>query len=280
MENRKTAKIIFVGDLMFDRYIHEVAGQKGNDFIFEKISEYLNSADLVVVNLEGPIINSKSKSVGTEFGQKGHMTFTFNPGLAPTLARQNIKVVNLGNNHILNFGQDGLNQTASYLEKNNIKYFGDTKGDLMKEKSLVISINNIKLGLVNYNKFTENSAEHALDDIKNLKDEVNFLIVYTHWGQEYETVHNKSQEDLAHRFIDAGADAVIGTHPHVIQEKEIYENKPIYYCLGNFVFDQYFSDNVRKGLMVELEIDGGGKIKDTKETGIKLETNGQTEIVK
>ena len=79
-------------------------------------------------------------------------------------------------------------------------------------------------------------------------------IVYIHWGDEYEPVHNLEQEQLAKRLIDLGADAIIGHHPHVIQDIGLYKGAPIFYSLGNFIFDQYFSDEVQVGLAVELKI--------------------------
>ncbi|HFC36337.1 MAG TPA: hypothetical protein ENJ49_01525, partial [Candidatus Moranbacteria bacterium] len=82
-----------------------------------------------------------------------------------------------------------------------------------------------------------------------------FIVVYSHWGREYKLVNSERQQKLAHQFIDAGADLIIGAHPHVVQPIEIYKNKAIFYSLGNFVFDQYFSDNVRSilGVGVLLE---------------------------
>ncbi len=276
---KKSIKIIFAGDLMFDRYIRQIAQKKGNDFIFQGLTDYLNSADLVVANLEGPITDNKSKSIGSEFKSHDNFVFTFDSNLAPTLAKQNIKAVNLGNNHILNFGKEGLQQTVKYLDKEGIKYFGDTGGESFCQPYLETEVNGINLGLVNYSRFAKNSAEQALNNIKKLTKEVDFLAVYTHWGQEYKTEQNESQEILAHRFVDAGADAVIGSHPHVIQGQEVYKGKPVYYSLGNFVFDQYFSANTKKGLLVEFEINKEGSLKNIKDTELNLKNNGQAELV-
>jgi poly-gamma-glutamate synthesis protein (capsule biosynthesis protein) len=78
-------------------------------------------------------------------------------------------------------------------------------------------------------------------------------IAYIHWGKEYDSVHSKEQEVLAHFLIDNGVDAVIGHHPHVVQDIEVYKGKPIFYSLGNFIFDQYFSDEVQEGLAVRVD---------------------------
>ncbi|HXK39418.1 MAG TPA: CapA family protein, partial [Candidatus Paceibacterota bacterium] len=82
-----------------------------------------------------------------------------------------------------------------------------------------------------------------------------FVAVFTHWGNEYEATHSSAQETFAHLLIDSGADLVVGAHPHVVQDVEIYKGKHIYYSLGNFVFDQYWNDAVQTGLMVLVTLD-------------------------
>ncbi len=122
-------KILFAGDLMFDlgiRYYAEKGG--GNDFIFEKILNLLFNNDLAVVNLEGPITGEKSVSSGTAPGSTNNYFFTFDPSVAKTLSEKNIKLVNLGNNHILNFGSRGLESTKKYLDESSVDYFGAPNG--------------------------------------------------------------------------------------------------------------------------------------------------------
>ena len=87
-----------------------------------------------------------------------------------------------------------------------------------------------------------------------------YTVVYTHWGDEYELIPNGGQIDLAHQFVDSGADIVIGTHPHVIQSKEVYKGAYIYYSLGNFIFDQYFNEDVRCGAVITFNLDEEGII--------------------
>jgi len=82
----------------------------------------------------------------------------------------------------------------------------------------------------------------------------NFLIVSMHWGEEYKLINSPAQQSLAHRIIEAGADLIIGHHPHVVQNIEKYQEKLIFYSLGNFIFDQYFSTETQEGLAVGLEI--------------------------
>ena len=94
--------------------------------------------------------------------------------------------------------------------------------------------------------------------ISVLASATDMVIVNMHWGREYEHQYNKRQQEIAQALVDRGADMIIGHHPHVVQGMEIYHNKPIFYSLGNFIFDQYFSADTQEELAVEAVIDGEG----------------------
>ncbi|MGD0576896.1 MAG: CapA family protein [Candidatus Staskawiczbacteria bacterium] len=273
------AQILFAGDMMFDRGIEYYAEKnKANSFVFDKISSALSKNDLVVANLEGPITGNKSLSANTAPGSTDNFLFTFDPSWAATLFKQNIKLVDLGNNHILNFGYDGVTSTKKYLSAAGVDYFGAPGGN----KSIVKNINGIKIGFVSYNQFSAQPDEEkeTTDEIKKIKSQDDFTVVFCHWGNEYQLEETDGQKNLGHQFIDAGADLVIGAHPHVIQPMEIYKGKRIYYSLGNFIFDQYFSKNVRNGLGVFVSINktdpkSAPKINFSEEH-FYLQNNGQT----
>ena len=138
---KKYTQLLFVGDLMFDRGIRYFANKNGgNEFIFDKIRPILANNDLVITNLEGPITDRKSISSETKPGSTNNYFFTFDPSVAETLYRENIKLVNLGNNHILNFGWPGLNSTKKYLDKAGVNYFGAPE----EQKSIIKEIDGIK----------------------------------------------------------------------------------------------------------------------------------------
>jgi|GEM_PF-380644 len=282
-KNQKPVKILFTGDLMFDRYIREVAEKHGNEFIFEKVKNLFAENDLVVSNLEGPITDNSTMSVRTKIGEKNNLIFTFNPGLAKTLADNNIKIVCIGNNHILNQGKAGLEQTKKYLLKAGINYFGDTGGDSggtiqdKEERFWIKEINGIKIGFINYNFSVRESDKKVFEDIVKIKKKVDFVIICPHWGEEYRIGDpGRSIKALAHNFIDAGADIVIGTHPHVVQSAEEYKEKKVYYSLGNFIFDQYFQKETTHGLAVQLKISPDNPRLELKEINLVLQKNGQT----
>ncbi|MBI5206776.1 MAG: CapA family protein, partial [Candidatus Firestonebacteria bacterium] len=118
--------------------------------------------------------------------------------------------------------------------------------------SKIIEKNNIKIGLLGYNGLFAKNTSLIVNEIKKIKSRSDFVIVFPHWGVEYEKTPNDDQKNTAKAFIDAGADLIIGTHPHVIQSIETYKNKFIFYSLGNFIFDQYFSESTMEGLSVGI----------------------------
>jgi len=274
--DKNDIQILFTGDLMFDRGIRYYADKNGsNEFIFDKVYPTLKNQDLVVSNLEGPITDNSSISSGTKPASANNYTFTFDPSIANTLYTENIKLVNLGNNHILNFHNAGVESTEKYLSEAKVEYFGAPDGN----KSIIKNIDGLKIAFVSYNEFSESTSleqSKTISEIQKLKSKTDLIIVLCHWGIEYTATPNEVITDLAHQFVNAGADLIIGSHPHVIQSTEIYNNKKIYYSLGNFVFDQYFEDNVRNGLGVIVKINPKTKKMEFEDLNFYLQSGGQT----
>ena len=240
------------GDVMFDRYIRQVAKDKGYRYALEGLNDLLKSSDFVLANLEGPVTDFPSISMYSEFGTHDNYIFTFDPEVIEILKEYKF-LVSLGNNHVLNFGQAGLDQTLENLERGGVSYFGQTGRETIKNH-FVYKKNDLKIGFINYNQFINDDKQEVLETIVALKGKVDFVAIYTHWGNEYVVRAGNVIQDLAHEFIDQGADLVIGSHPHVVQQVEEYRNKKIYYSLGNFVFDQYFSEETMKGLLVKVSL--------------------------
>lgn len=278
--NPTFAQVLFVGDVMLDRGIKYYADNNGgNNFVFKQIQKELLKYDLIVANLEGPITDNPSTSISTQPGEPDNYFFTFDPSWAKTLFNNNIKLVSLGNNHVLNFGEDGLISSKNYLDGSDIGYFGAPG----YSKSVTLDIERVKIAFVNYNEFesleSEKNIKSTLDEIQKLKSLSDVIIVYCHWGEEYQTEPTEKQRQLAHKFIDAGADLIIGSHPHVVQTTEIYNKKHIYYSLGNFIFDQYFSEPTQEGLGVAIKINSNTHEIIFKELHFYMQPNGQTILV-
>lgn len=157
-------QIIFAGDLFFDRHLRLAVSQNGFDYPLLPLQELLLSADLAVVNLESPITVYPSVSLGSVVGSPANYRFTSPPETAAALARNNLKVVNLGNNHILNFGQDGLNQTTGFLDEAGVSFFGNTGQAGDPSLYLIKPIGKLIFGFVNYNQFVAGGKEGALND--------------------------------------------------------------------------------------------------------------------
>jgi poly-gamma-glutamate synthesis protein (capsule biosynthesis protein) len=199
---------------------------------------------VVLGNLEGPFTNSTKHAVLSTT-----LSFTFDPPLAPTLKRVGFTTLSLANNHTLNQGQAGLNMTRTTLKKNGLDYFGDPRNGT--NYHLTKTINGERVTFLGYDNL-DGKITTVLTDIKNAHRKGEYVIVVPHWGAEYQLSIQPKLQQQAKQLIDAGADMVLGGHPHVVEPFEIYKSKFIAYSLGNFVFDQYFSADTQQGLMLKL----------------------------
>jgi poly-gamma-glutamate synthesis protein (capsule biosynthesis protein) len=249
-------RLLFVGDIFFDRSIRTVMRERGDDFPLSCVAERLHEYDLVVGNLEGPITAFSSVAEGSAVGSPENFQFTFPTSTAAALQRANIQLVNLGNNHIGNFGREGMEMTKRHLNAASVRYFGGQAMDIPIYRYIS---DDRELSFVSYNEFGGLSVASTTELIAREEKEGRMVFVYAHWGEEYQPppAHVRA---AARAFIDAGASAVFGSHPHVVLEKEVYEGRPVYYSLGNFLFDQYWNREVRNGLAVEISLISGGKI--------------------
>ncbi len=214
------------GDLGLGRHITSTARSKKDfSWSFTEISPWLLENNFNLANLESPII----KDCPT--GVTGTFTFCGDDRFIPQLFSNNF-VLNLNNNHILNYGADGLRQTQSLLP--DISFF---------DKPLIKENNGITFGFLGYDFITypKTNTQDILNAIANLRPQVDFVVVSIHWGNEYLPRPEPWRIDLAHKMIDAGADVIHGHHPHVWQGVEAYQKGIIFYSFGNFIFDQSWS---------------------------------------
>ncbi len=257
-DKSQSLRIIIVGDIMLDRNVYNATKRAGENFEypFLLIADELKKYDLRVANLEGPFTT-------TPFNMKRAqaMSFTFDPQFAQPLAKY-FDVVSLANNHTLNQGEKGLRATRDYLQQAGVEYFGDPL-NRATDVGRIIERNGFKIGLIGYHAFgrSESKTIPVIErEIKEMRPRADYIVVMPHWGAEYKPRASAAQVVVGHRFIDAGADAVIGGHPHVVQNVEEYKGRKIFYSLGNFIFDQYFSKETMEGIMVAVEltrVDGG-----------------------
>jgi poly-gamma-glutamate synthesis protein (capsule biosynthesis protein) len=237
--------VLFVGDVMLDRKVEAQMEKNGYGYPFEKIKDFLGKNDFVFANLEGPISKNPAKF------SLSAMTFAFSDKVIQPLLDSNFRIFSLANNHTLNMYGDGLEETKTILKQAGIDWVGDPlacSNDYIEKENLIFMAFNTT--------FSECGEDTIVGIIERTKKENSdkFMIISMHWGEEYKTESSRTQKQLAHEIIDAGADLIIGHHPHVAQEYEKYKDKMIFYSLGNFIFDQYFSEETQQGLAVRLEV--------------------------
>ncbi len=250
--SKEVVRLLAVGDMMLDRSVWlktKAAGSYDHPFLL--IDALFSDYDLRLGNLEGPITNFQSIANGTGGAR---FTFTFSPLFAEPLSRR-FDILSLANNHTHNFGQAGLEQTKTVLTETGIAFFGDPNNDPLF-LSFTTSSHGITLGFLGFHELIGSGFDEVVNEAERLNSEVDVLIAMPHWGTEYVTDKpNTQQIQEAHALIDAGVDMVIGAHPHVIQPIEQYNDRLIFYSLGNFIFDQYFSEETMQGLTLGITIE-------------------------
>jgi poly-gamma-glutamate synthesis protein (capsule biosynthesis protein) len=247
-------KIQFFGDIMLDRHVAKKMGNRGLSYIFKNIdrSNLLGGSDITIANLEGPFAPYRVSTTKA-------IAFRFDPKYAEQLKQLGFSGFSLANNHSYDMGSRNVAYTRSVLEKNGLHWFGDElkEGETYTwvATSTTGSTTVAFLGL--HNTYHEPDLKKVEAALRSAKEHAEYVIVNVHWGVEYKPTSTPKQQKLARWLIDHGATAVIGHHPHVIEEAEVYKDRPIFYSLGNFIFDQYFSTSTQHGLSVGLVLSGG-----------------------
>ncbi len=261
-EKEKGAEILFGGDVMLDRYMRVLARRGGVENFLDDVEEIFAARDATVLNFEGVVNKRKSVSEGKPQSDPRHFRFTFDPETVEKFIRQisSPLIIADGNNHSLDFGFAGFEESRAWYIKKNLDFFGDIRrGDKpATNRVLRKTLGGREISFVGYNEFLGNPLEETLKLVRLEAQAGRDVVVYTHWGTEYLRSLPAREQIKARKFIDAGARLVVGVHPHVIQPMEVYRKGLIFYSLGNFVFDQFFSRDVRERLAVACELSRDG----------------------
>lgn len=264
LENEQAISVLVGGDVNMGRQIGQKILAGDINYPFAKISPTLKEADITFVNLESQLadLGGETQSPTNEF------RFAGPPESAQSLANAGIDIVSLANNHMWDYGQERLFETMNHLETAGIAYVGASKNPEQKWTPNIMEIKGHKVGwlamttLLNGYEKTGADEYVAFDDIEklqqsiaDLRPQVDWVLVSVHTGNEYQTAPEKETIALMRGIIDAGADAVIGHHPHVPRPIEVYNNKPIFYSLGNFAFWQPFSFATQHSFLARLTLD-------------------------
>jgi len=290
LTENETITIILVGDIMLDRgveYMIKTEGKGDFRFPFLKIADELQKADILFGNLEGPI-SDKGTKVGSIY------SFRNDPKSIEGLTFAGFDVISLANNHVFDYGREALEDTLLRLKTAGIDYLGAGFSEKEAYSPIIKELNDTKIAFLVYTNLgpetwkadeensgiawiSENNLETIKRDIEKVKKESDILIVSLHSGEEYQKTPTQFQIEFSRAFIDAGADLVIGHHPHIIQPNEKYKDGWIFYSLGNFVFDQNFSEETMRGQILKILFENN-KIKEVVPINIKINNFFQPEI--
>lgn len=240
---QKPVTIIFGGDVMLGRTVMTTSQDKG-DYVypFRNIAQTLRQADISFVNLENPFVYGCRRDYTS-------MVFCAVPEMTHGLVFSGIDIVTLANNHSRNYGQEGIDTTVNVLAEKGILATG--LGELVSiEKEGVV------FGFLGFEFLSQEPTDADYKLVRKANALVDVLLVSPHWGVEYGKP-TQAQRAWAKRLIAEGADLIVGHHPHVVQSKDITDNVPVYYSLGNLIFDQMWSEATRKGMLLEVTFSEG-----------------------
>ena len=285
----KEYTMLFVGDIMLDREVRsQILRAQDPLYPFVRIADTIRSADIAFANLEGPV-SDRGVNQGSKY------SFRFEPvGTMHALSFAGFDVVSIANNHIWDWGKDALSDTVRFLDDAKIGHIGAGRNIDEANKPFIAQLDETRVAMLGYTTLYPDSLEAGDDypgissftvsstvkEIERLKEaeQADIVVISLHWGIEYASSSTSSQQLIARALIDAGADLVIGHHPHVVQEVERYKQGWIAYSLGNFVFDQFFSPETMSGFMVRAHI-ADGKVESVEQVPIQLTSTFQPYVI-
>lgn len=277
VDTDEVVRLAFVGDVMLaDRPGRTIA--HGGD-PFKHVASLLRSADLRIANLEC-VIAANGKAVDKPW------TFLARPSVLPVLKR-NIDIVSVANNHSGDFGTKAFAEMLDRLQKADLPNVGGGLNLRQAHQPLLVQRKGVRIALLAYDHFFPRrfeagdhspgvawaDEEQMAYDVSIARQKADVVISFMHWGQEDEPIANVRQRELARLLIDAGADAVVGSHPHVVQDAETYRGKPIIYSLGNFVFDGFKNALNNTGAILWLDVTARG-VKRWHTSAVQIDRNG------
>ncbi len=278
-----TARVVFVGDIMLDGGPGHIVTNGGDPFA--PVASILRDADLTIGNLECAI---------TRDGHAVDKPYTFKgPKSALPLLKKYFSAVSLANNHSGDWGKAGFADELTLLQETGLPWFGGGANEREAHRPLVLAANGRRIAFLGYNNFPPRSfaarrnapgtawlvEQDAIRDIQVARRQADSVVLFLHWGEELEETPLPEQQALARHLIDAGADAIIGAHPHVTQTIDWYKGRPVVYSLGNLLFDYFPTDPpVWKGWIVRLTFSADAAPKLEK-YGVELDPAGVPHLV-
>lgn len=261
---KNKASLIFTGDVLLSHYVLNNYNAFGIEGVLDDgMLQALKESDVTIINQEFPFSTRGTQAEDKQF------TFRVDPAYVSVLKEMGADMAAIANNHILDYGDEALLDTMDTLDEAGILYAGAGKDKERAAQLQVMEAGGLRIGMLAASRvipvaewnidnhqpgvFCTYDPASLLARIRESKKECDYLFVYVHWGIERNTMPEEYQKNMARQYIDAGADAVIGSHPHVLQGIEFYKEKPIFYSLGNFIFNQ----EIAQTMAVQLEVEKG-----------------------
>ena len=269
---KKEITISMVGDMTFVKSVDTIMKKNGDGFILEGYGPYMKKSHIVLGNLETSI-SKRGKAI-----EKKEYTFRSRPEVVKVLKDNNFSAVSIANNHILDYGMEAYLDTLDNLKKHGLLYAGGGRNKEEAEKGVIIEKDGIKVGFLAFSKVIYSVDWYAkntrpgivgaykvqepgfVKTIKEMRKNCDVLVVSVHWGAEGSDQIRDEEKYIGHSMIDAGADIIMGHHPHVVQGIEIYKEKPIFYSFGNFIFYNFRSPLSNQTMMATVTVDDKGNV--------------------
>ena len=265
--SHESVTVSFVGDILLARGVEDAINDNSIEYIFESVKEKLSHADIAIGNLECALTESGVPAIKTST-----LLFKASPAYAKTLQEAGFSLLNLANNHTMDFGGEGILSTIEAIEESGVHALGAGADKEDANLPVFIEKKGIKFGFLGFSDFPpdgyftlSDKPDVAFVDRNTIaerialaKKECDFLVVSFHWGREFEYECDGLQRELAHVAAESGADIIAGHHPHVLQGIEKYGQSYIFYSLGNFIFDALEPAGTDETVICDIEFGENG----------------------
>lgn len=264
---KAAVRLLFAGDVYLSDHVLEAYDAAGgiDGVLSQGYQTEIRVADYFVTNEEFPFSTRGTPAPDKQF------TFRVHPEKVKLMREMGIDLVTLANNHALDYGRDAMLDTIDTLDHAGIRHVGAGKNLAEARKPAIVELNGRTFAFIGATRvypeadwaagtdsvgmFSAYDGGAALaEEVKAAKQQADYVIAYVHWGIEREEMPNEVQKSIAHRLVDAGADLVVGAHPHVLQGLEYYQGVPIAYSLGNFVF----GSSIPSTALLQADVDDEG----------------------
>lgn len=246
-EEYSTTTLFFLGDVMLGRHVETLLSRHGASYPYRELAFLQEEPAYIVANFESalPRVHQKTPNFGFQF--------SVDRQFLPALRQAGVTHLSLANNHTLDFGRNDFSHLTEILAAENFTAFGHPY-DIGTSSVSVITLGRITLALFAFMAIDSNPDTATIEKLlSSYRHTTDVQVAYVHWGSEYVTEPNDGQRTFAEALVTAGIDLIVGHHPHVVQRIDTISGVPVVYSLGNFIFDQYFSEAVQEGLALKLQ---------------------------